>query len=194
MNAGMQLIALAGGIGSGKSVVSKILLAMGYPVYDCDNMAKQIMDADAEIHSRLCSEIHPQSVVEGVIDRALISKIVFEDKAALARLNAIVHTAVKADLNHWVSEKQFTGAKKVFVETAILIQSGLVDLVDDIWEVTAPIEVKVERVKKRNGLSEKQILARIESQKTESLEGIAHKTICNSPSDAVLPQIVKLLG
>lgn len=194
MNTRVPLIALTGGIGSGKSVVSKILLAMGYPVYDCDSMAKQIMDADLDIHARLCEEIHPQSVVEGVIDRALISKIVFEDKAALARLNAIVHSAVKADLNRWVASRQTSGAKKVFVETAILIQSGLIDRVDDIWEVFAPIDVRIERVKKRNGLSESQIRARIESQKSESLEGIAHKTICNSPEDALLPQIVALLG
>lgn len=194
MNTRVPLIALTGGIGSGKSVVSKILLAMGYPVYDCDSMAKQIMDADLDIHTRLCEEIHPQSVVEGVIDRALISKIVFEDKAALARLNAIVHSAVKADLNRWVASRQTSGAKKVFVETAILIQSGLIDRVDDIWEVFAPIDVRIERVKKRNGLSESQIRARIESQKSESLEGIAHKTICNSPEDALIPQIVALLG
>lgn len=194
MNTRVPLIALTGGIGSGKSVVSKILLAMGYPVYDCDSMAKQIMDADLDIHARLCEEIHPQSVVAGVIDRALISKIVFEDKAALARLNAIVHSAVKADLNRWVASRQTSGAKKVFVETAILIQSGLIDRVDDIWEVFAPIDVRIERVKKRNGLSESQIRARIESQKSESLEGIAHKTICNSPEDALLPQIVALLG
>lgn len=194
MNTRVPLIALTGGIGSGKSVVSKILLAMGYPVYDCDSMAKQIMDADLDIHTRLCEEIHPQSVVEGVIDRALISKIVFEDKAALARLNAIVHSAVKAHLNRWVASRQTSGAKKVFVETAILIQSGLIDRVDDIWEVFAPIDVRIERVKKRNGMSESQIRARIESQKSESLEGIAHKTIYNSPEDALLPQIVALLG
>lgn len=194
MNAIVPLIALTGGIGSGKSVVSKILLTMGYPVYDCDSMAKQIMDADLDIHTRLCEEIHPQSVVEGVIDRALISKIVFEDKAALARLNAIVHSAVKAHLNRWVVSRQTNGAKKVFVETAILIQSGLIDMVDDIWEVFAPIEVRIERVKKRNGLSESQIRARIESQKSESLEGVVHKTIYNSPEDALLPQIVALLG
>lgn len=194
MNTRVPLIALTGGIGSGKSVVSKILLAMSYPVYDCDSMAKQIMDADLDIHARLCEEIHPQSVVAGVIDRALISKIVFEDKAALARLNAIVHSAVKADLNRWVASRQASGAKKVFVETAILIQSGLIDRVDDIWEVSAPIDVRIERVKKRNGLSEDQIRARIESQKSESLEGVAHKTICNSPEDALLPQIVAMLG
>lgn len=194
MNTRVPLIALTGGIGSGKSVVSKILLAMGYPVYDCDSMAKQIMDADLDIHTRLCEEIHPQSVVEGVIDRALISKIVFEDKAALARLNAIVHSAVKAHLNRWVVSRQTNGAKKVFVETAILIQSGLIDMVDDIWEVFAPIEVRIERVKKRNGLSNSQICARIESQKSESLEGVVHKTIYNSPEDALLPQIVALLG
>ncbi|MDE6436166.1 MAG: dephospho-CoA kinase, partial [Muribaculaceae bacterium] len=92
------LIAITGGIGSGKSVVSRVLRAMGYPVYDCDSQAKAIMDADAEIHRRLCSEIDAAVVTDGVIDRKRLAEIVFNDKAKLAVLNAIVHSAVKAHL------------------------------------------------------------------------------------------------
>jgi len=194
MNSKAPLIAITGGIGSGKSVVSKILRSIGYPVYDCDSMAKQIMDSDCSIHAKLCEQIHPLAVVDGIINRPLISKIVFEDSKALVSLNGIVHSSVIAALQHWTKERRTSGATKVFVETAILIQSGLVKYVDDIWEVVAPMGIRIERVMKRNNLSEAQVIARIKSQNSESLDTIAHKVIFNTPSDALLPQVHSLLG
>ncbi len=194
MNGKAPLIAITGGIGSGKSVVSEILRSIGYPVYDCDLMAKRIMDSDCNIHAMLCEQIHPLAVVDGVINRPLISKIVFEDSKALVRLNGIVHSSVIAALQLWAEEKRAAGATGVFVETAILIQSGLVKCVDDIWEVVAPMDIRIERVVKRSNLSEAQVIARIKSQNSESLDTIAHKVIFNSPSDALLPQVHRLLG
>lgn len=188
----VRLIAICGGIGSGKSVVSEILRSLGYEVYDCDSRAKQIMDSDPAIHERLCHEIHPQSVVEGVIDRKLISEVVFGDSEALSRLNGIVHKAVKDNIKLWASEgKTQSGVK--FIETAIPVSSGMTDMVDDVWEVTAPYRVRVERVKKRNGMSEAQVVSRIKSQESESLDAIPHQEIFNSPDCAILPQIHELL-
>ncbi len=189
----VRLIAICGGIGSGKSVVSEILRSLGYEVYDCDSRAKQIMDTDLRIHERLCDEIHPQSVVDGVIDRKLISEVVFRDSQALLRLNNIVHRAVKADIAQWATDKGTERGVK-FVETAIPVSSGMVYMVDDVWEVTAPYRVRIERVKKRNGLSEEQIIARIKSQESESLNAIPHQKIINSPDCAILPQIHELLN
>ncbi|MFG6384991.1 MAG: dephospho-CoA kinase [Muribaculaceae bacterium] len=188
-----RLIAICGGIGSGKSVVSEILRSLGYEVYDCDSRAKQIMDSDLYIHERLCAEIHPESVVDGVIDRKLISEVVFGNPEALARLNDIVHRAVKADIERWAYEHATDNAVK-FVETAIPVSSGMVSMVNDIWEVTAPYNVRIERVKKRNGMSEAQIVARMKSQEVESLDSIPHQRIINSPDCAILPQIHCLLN
>lgn len=190
----MKLTAIVGGIGAGKSVVCRSLAAMGYPVYDCDSRAKAIMDNDSEIHNRLLCEIHPECVVNGIIDRRLISEIVFSDPQMLERLNAIVHFAVKSDLQAWSKICETNGRDVVFVETAILRQSGLIDVVDDIWEVTAPTDVRIKRVVQRNGLTEEQVYARIESQKNESLCGIDHKVIVNDDTAALLPQIHSLLS
>ena len=79
-----MLTAITGGIGSGKSVVSQILRILGYPVYDCDSRARTIMDSDCGIHRSLCEQIHPQAVTGGIVDRQLISSIVFNDTEALA--------------------------------------------------------------------------------------------------------------
>ncbi len=187
------LIAVAGGIGSGKSVVSEILRIMGYPVYDCDQRAKDIMNGDKQIHSALCRDIHPNAVVNGTIDRQLISNIVFADSGALQRLNRIVHGAVKKDLCEWRKQIEFQGHKVAFVETAILRQSGLVDFIDRIWEVTAPIETRIARVMARNSVNRQQVLARIESQRNEDLSDIEHDIINNSDDAALLPQVHRLI-
>ena len=95
------LIAITGGIGSGKSVVSTILRKLGYYVYDCDSRAKLLIDSDTDIHQLLCQQIHPDAVHDGIVNRSLISKIVFSDPDALARLNRITHAAVLADIQRY---------------------------------------------------------------------------------------------
>ena len=181
------LIAITGGIGSGKSVVSRVLRAMGYPVYDCDSQAKAIMDADAEIHRRLCSEIDAAVVTDGVIDRKRLAEIVFNDKAKLAVLNAIVHSAVKAHLAGWADAQPGVA----FVETAILFESGLNASVDAEWRVESPLELRIERTMKRNNLTRQQVEARIASQSRQPENPpLPPRTILiNDLSTALLPQI-----
>lgn len=186
-----KLIAIVGGIGSGKSVVSCILESMGYKVYDCDSKAKTIMDNSAEIHKQLCAEIHPQAVVNGVINRQLISQVVFNDESALKRLNAIVHKFVLEDLKLWRASF-VDDSKPLFVETAIPRSSNILCIVDDIWEVTAPIEVRISRVIKRNNISREQVIARIRKQEAELDIANAH-AIQNDGEHPILPVINKFL-
>ena len=94
----MKTIAITGGIGAGKSVVSTILRLMGYYVFDCDTEAKAIMDGSDAIKTALVTHIHEKAVVDGVIDRRLIAGVVFSDAAKLDKLNAIIHEAVRLRL------------------------------------------------------------------------------------------------
>lgn len=154
-------IAVSGGIGSGKSVVCRVLMALGYDVYDCDSRAKHIMDHDANIKRSLCQKISPEAVDEkGDIRRNVISKVVFSDPAKLAALNEIVHGAIRADITRWL--KQHRGP--AFIETAILYQSGLDKMVDEVWEVEAPEDVRVLRVCRRSGLNAEEVKSRIAAQ------------------------------
>lgn len=155
-----RLVAVTGGIGSGKSVVCRILSALGHEVYDCDSRAKWLMDNSAGIKEELCRAIHPDVVKDGCIDRSMLSGIVFSDACKLQALNSIVHGAVLADIARWAETKE----GNIFVETAILYQSGLDRMVDEVWEVTAPEHMRVERVMKRNGMPEADVRARINSQ------------------------------
>lgn len=190
----MKLIAITGGIGAGKSVVSHILRAMGFEVYDCDSHAKYLMDESSEIKRRICTEISPAAVDScGDIDRTVLSSVVFADPAKLAVLNSIVHHAVIDDIKSW-SLRPHT-KELLFVETAILYQSRLDRLVDEVWEITAPDELRIARVIARNGCDRDAVAARMRSQ--SHIPAQPHhivREIINDNLTPLLPQIETLLA
>ena len=185
------LIALSGGIGAGKSVVSRMLRAMGYEVYDCDLNARRIIDSDVAIIESIAREVCEEAVIEGRIDRRRLAECVFADAEALARLNAITHRAVLDDISAWAESQAGKGI--VFVETAILTESGLDRMVDQAWVVTAPAEVRIERVMKRNGMSRGEVEARIRNQSDRLPKGILIHTIFNDGSESLIARINELL-
>lgn len=188
-----MVIGVTGGIGTGKSLICNILRTMGYPVFDCDSEARRIMDNDTEIHRKLCEHIHQNSVVNNVVNRKLISDVVFNSKDKLNKLNSIVHGAVFNELRTWIGEQE---AKPAFVESAILRSSGLIDLVDQEWIVRTEIDVRIQRVMKRSSLTHDEIMSRIISQNQEFsiTTKVPSVFISNSPNDAVLPQLHNLLN
>lgn len=186
-----KVIAITGGIGVGKSVVCNILKHLGYNIYDCDNNAKKLMDNSLTIKQRLAQEISPNVIINGQIDRVVLSNIVFNDKNALNKLNDIVHQEVLNDISFWIKESKNT---TLFIETAILYQSGLNNIVDEVWDVTAPRELRISRVMHRNNISKKDVEARIKSQCIDIKKPHPNiKEIINDNYIAILPQILKLL-
>lgn len=185
-----HITAITGGIGAGKSVVCHALRSLGYPVYDCDVNAKLLMNSDAEIKMRIADEITPAAINEdGSICRSKLSKCVFSDSDKLKKLNTIVHGAVGDHFSQWAGKQH---ARHIFVETAILYESGFDRFVDDVWEVTAPIDMRVQRVMKRNGLTRDEVERRIASQNA----GVnpAHLIIVNDENTPLLPRIMELLN
>lgn len=188
-----RIIAVTGGIGSGKSVVSEILRVCGHEVYDCDSEARRLMDCSTEIHRRIADEISPSCVAGGVIDRAALSEIVFAEADKLGRLNDIVHSHVRADIARRAAS--LADDAVLFVETAILYESRLDRMADEVWQVDAPEELRIERVMRRSGLSEAQVRARIEAQR-RTVPGRPHARvhiIINDGFTPVLPRIEELL-
>lgn len=182
------MILIAGGIGSGKSVVCKTLTAMGYEVYDCDSRARQLMESDDDIKVELRRQIHSGAVdADGHINRRLIAGIVFDQPDKLQLLNTIVHHAVRKDIR-----REMTHNPGLFVETAIPVSSRLDHMADQIWQVTAPIEIRIDRVMQRNGLSAADVTKRIEAQAAETVAGAT--AIVNDGIMAVLPQLHRLLN
>lgn len=184
-----RIVAITGGIGSGKSVVCRMLRAMGYVIYDCDIEAKILMDHDPVIKRRIADEISAEAInANGSICRPVLAECVFSDSDKLRMLNNIVHGAVREHFRIWADKQK---AEIVFVETAILYESGMNKLVDEVWEVTAPKEVRIQRVMKRSGMKREEIERRISSQ--SSITHPEHCRIINDGLHSVIPQIIRLL-
>lgn len=185
------IIAINGGIGSGKSVVSRIVTAMGYPVYDCDSRARQLMDSSDKIKAAISADIHSTCVKDGSIDRTMLASIVFENEEKLAILNSIVHGAVREHFASWAENQP---VPVCFVETAILYQSSMDTMVDEVWTVDAPLELRIERVMKRNGLTRQAVMSRIATQDSfipTRPHPLVH-LIINDADTPLLPRIEQL--
>lgn len=190
----MRVIAVTGGIGSGKSVVCRVLSAMGYDVYDCDSEARRIMDSDEGMKRRIADEITPEALDrDGNLDRKAIAGVVFADASRLAALNAIVHGAVRDDIARRLRVAADAGVALYFIETAILYESGLDRMVGEVWEVTAPQEVRIRRAMLRDGAGYESIKARVDAQTSAGGPHSCVHVIVNDGREAVLPQIHTLL-
>lgn len=201
----VTLICITGGIGAGKSVVSRILRLKGFPVYDCDTRARLLMESSEEILAGLVDIFGKECVsVDGKPDRRLLASRAFADKSLLARLNSLVHGAVREDLARWAANPDgevFTPAecpeKRIcFVESAIPVTSGLVGLCRRIWLVDAPADLRLERAVARGGASREDIAGRMDAQRAE-FDTLPHDrtfVIDNSGDASLLLRIEALLG
>ncbi len=187
----VKVIAITGGIGSGKSVVASVVSSLGGPVYDCDSRARSLMENSTDIKERLVDNFgHDVIGQDGRINRPYLSRLVFSDPAMLTTPNGIVHGAVRDDFRDWCSGYPGT----VWVETAILLESGMDKLVDAAWNVVAPVELRVKRVMARSGLQAEEVKARILSQVSElHLDDKPVYTIQNDDVQPVLPMVLQLM-
>lgn len=190
----MKLIAISGGIGSGKSVVAQMLRVMDYEVYDCDSRAKALMTTDAVVRDQLVQSFGAETyLADGSLNREHLSHTAFADEQALTRLNAIVHPATARDMLCWAREQEARGAVIAFCETALLRTAGLDRLVDGVWHVTAPPDVRIARVMTRSGLTADQVKERMDAQSHEEAVTAGEQVIINDNIAALLPQVVELL-
>ena len=191
----MKLIAITGGIGSGKSVVARLVQVMGHEVYDCDSRAKALMTENEEVRHLLIEAFGKETYHnDGTLNRQHLSEVAFGDDKALARLNGIVHPTTARDMQQWAQRQANNGARVAFVETALLRTAGLERLVDEVWHVTAPASVRIPRVMARSGLTEQQVRERIAAQSVEDALATGEHPIINDDVTAVLPQVLNLLS
>lgn len=191
------LIAITGGIGAGKSVISHILQCMGYQVYDCDSRAKAIIGTVSELQQQIREQICADAfLADGTYNREAVSACVFADKTKMERLNSLVHAAVFKDIELWRNKSASNSKSPLFVESAILYTSELWRAAkpDCAWIVTAPEELRIHRVMQRNGLTANQIKARIAAQSFEPDKyPLPYSYISNDNVTAILPQVAQLL-
>lgn len=157
----MKKIAVCGGIGSGKSTVCQMFAERGVAVYDSDSRAKSLMSESAALRDALVAEFGEECYEGGMLNRSYLASKVFGSEEQLAKLNSIVHPAVKADFLAWAEEQQ---GDFCILETAILFESGFDAVVDCSVAVLAPMPLRIERAMQRDGATREQIEARIKAQ------------------------------
>lgn len=191
----MKLIAISGGIGSGKSVVARVVQVMGCPVYDCDSRARSLMAGDEQVRRQLVEAFGAAVYhADGSLDRGRLAAVAFDDADALSRLNGIVHPATVRDMQRWAGEQAAMGVRMAFVETAILRTAGLQCHVDAVWHVTAPPDIRIQRVMARSGLTADQVRDRMTAQIAEEEIADGECVIINDGIQALLPQVIRLLN
>lgn len=163
------VVGITGGIGTGKSTVARIVADMGYPMISTDDIAKEIMSTDKKVIDAIKSAFGSEAYNEDLTPNArFISEAVFGNSsdadARLLVLNSIVHPPVIERLSDMVAALEDEGKEIIFVESALIFESGIEEDFDFIITVDAPEEAVIERVASRSGLGREQILARIAGQ------------------------------
>jgi dephospho-CoA kinase len=158
----MIIVGITGGIGTGKSVVTTILSTMGYPVYDSDSEAKNIMLREPQVIRELQQAFGDDLFDNGQLNRQRLAGEVFSNANRLQQLNNIVHPAVKNHFRRWVQTQ--SGSPIVFLESAILFESGFDNETGKIVLITTPEEIRIQRVMERDQCTREQIRQRIAQQ------------------------------
>ena len=141
-------IGITGGIGSGKSYVCQLLKARGIEVYDCDQAAKRIIRTSEDVRRQLLQLI-------GSLEKTDIARFLLESDSNAEKINSIVHPAVFRD---------FEESGYQWMESAILYESGISSLVDSVIVVTAPEEIRIQRIIQRDGITREKALQWIQRQ------------------------------
>jgi len=160
-----MIIGITGGIGSGKSTLSNLLRAEGYSVYDTDLEARRLQNEHSSMVKKMTDLFGKDIYTEKGLNRSALGKIVFAKPELLIKLNAIVHPMVMEDFQNWVQNR--LPKKILFIESAILYESGFNKLVDKVILITASESTRINRVMKRDGVSSEHVLARMSNQLPE---------------------------
>ena len=184
-------VGITGGIGTGKSTVAKILVALGYPVYFSDDRAKWLMENNQQLVTELTYLLGELTYVSEKLNRAYIAEKLFSTPALKEKINALVHPVVRADFKLWVENQT---QSIVFQESALLVETGAVQLFDALIVVTAPLEDRVKRIQKRDGLNTSEIERRFANQfSDEEKIKVADCVLINDERSPLLNQVLTVL-
>ncbi len=161
----MRIIGLTGGIGSGKSTVAKMFKALGVPVYNSDERAKKLMVSSKTARKKISELLGEEAYSNKKLNRSYIAKKVFRDAELLKKLNEIVHPLVRKSFKSWARRQKFC---YLIQEAAIIFENENQDFYDKIILVSAPEEIRIDRILKRDGSSRERILERMGNQWPDS--------------------------
>ncbi len=189
----MRVLGITGGSGTGKSMVASILRKKGCEIIDADVIARELQRKGSPVFDGIvkCFGIGVVDEKTGELDRAKLADIVFNDNELRLKLNEIVHGAVGDEIKRRLGLLETRGAKYAVLDVPIPVEHGFFDVSDVVWAVCANDDLRIERIRNRNGLSEEEAEMRIASQlSNREYEELADVTIDNEGSEEDLEKLV----
>jgi dephospho-CoA kinase len=182
-------IGITGGIGSGKSTVCTIFKILGIPVFNADIEARKLYD-EPQVKEAIMLAFGDNMYPQGVFDKKAMANIVFQSADKLKQLNELLHPLVQIQFDTWLQQQESPYTIK---EAALLIEAGSYQQLDELILVTCPMNKRIERVMKRDRVSEDEVLARINKQLSEEdKRTLCQYEIINDDRQLLIPQMLQL--
>jgi len=184
-------IGITGGIGSGKSTVCQIFKILGIPVFEADVVAKTLINSNAEIRNGLVAlfgrEIYGS---DNRINRKMLANLIFNDDNLLEHVNRLVHPVVRNEFINWIKTHD---SKYIIHEAAILFESGFYKMMDYTILVSAPEEMRIDRVSKRENITPEMVRGRMAKQwPDEEKRKLTTLELVNDNKKLIIPQILEI--
>ncbi len=187
----MKRIGITGGIGAGKSLVAEIIKAMGYPVYNSDERAKELTESNPKIKEGLIHLFGIEIYQNDKLNKFALAQAIFSDDSLREKGNALIHPIVREDFNLWALAQNNA---LVFNESAILFETGSFKNFDAIILVYAPAELRIKRIMKRDNCSENEVLKRMNSQfSDEEKYQLTEFRVLNDEKTPLLKQVEQII-
>ncbi|MEZ4888096.1 MAG: dephospho-CoA kinase [Chitinophagales bacterium] len=185
-------VGLTGGIGSGKTMVSKFFALLGIPIYYADDAAKWLMQNDTTLIEAIKTTFGEHLYTKDQqLDRKLLANIVFNDVEALRTLESLVHPAVFQHTQEWATKHN--SAPYLIREAALTFESGSYKILDKVITVYAPKDVRIQRVLQRDNTTIEAIEARMDKQMPDEKKmEMADFVVFNDGKTLLIPQILHI--
>ncbi len=165
----MKIIGLTGLTGAGKSTVAQKLMAYGCYHIDADKVARDVINSNEDVKNKLKKRFGEAVINEdGTINRPILASRAFADEQSTLDLNAITHPAVTEEIKSIIKDMEEVGYRGIIIDAIALFESGLDTLCDFTVAVVAPLDVRLDRIMKRDSITKEKALERIKAQKDES--------------------------
>jgi len=188
----MTILGITGGIGSGKSTISRLFKLCGVPVYIADDKSKRLVATSPVIKKKLINLFGEELYKGGVLNKPLLASYIFNDKEKLETVNAIIHPVVAKDFEQWVQKNQ--DREIVAHEAAILFESRFDKMMDKVLTVYTPLEIRIARAMKRDNTPREKILERINNQMPDEKKAeLSDFVIVNDNTRSLIEQVTNII-
>ena len=189
----MLRVGITGGIGSGKTTVSRIFGTLGIPVYFADEETRRLVNTDPVIREKLTAYFGAEAYNTDGLNRRFIASVVFNDPVKLAALNAITHPPTIEHANRWAEQHTDPSVPFTLKEAALLFESGSVKHLDFIIGVSAPLALRTLRTMERDGITADEVRQRMDRQLDEAIKmKLCDAIIVNDEQQMLIPQVLDL--